>query len=355
MKHIKFVAIVSILFVGLSSSVSASWWNPTTWRIFKKESKTIVQQKTETENVISVSTTTFEKLTENSYLSCNGSKYKKCPEGQVFTCPTNGDEAFCEKDKSNEIKTPKIKEPTVKDVVIKKTNVNNVVKKEIKADTENYNTLIISTADSIIRNYERYIAHFEKLNEIFSDREAESLAIARRINSGLNPATGIQNDILILLAESKNDDASYVKSLRIANENNIAILKNMLSQLKQYREQKVGMYYIKDDAVKEAKELMPLYDKLDPYMDSSSKFLEYFTSYTQKNDEMYSSTITSLKNQNIADRNYLDSQRRAISQSAPVFQAVIPKIELPQMPKTTYCNTSYTGIHGNYNITCTER
>lgn len=98
MKTLKTIALISIVSVGMSSSVFAAWWNPFSWKVFsKKNGQVAVQQN--------IATTTPQE----EFLTCNGSKYKKCPTGEVFSCPTNAGEAFCEKNNSEEIKTPKTK------------------------------------------------------------------------------------------------------------------------------------------------------------------------------------------------------------------------------------------------------
>ncbi len=126
MKTLKTIALISIVSVGMTSSVFASWWNPTTWKVFKRESKAVVQQKVEEK--VSITATTSSEA-EASLLLCNGSKYNKCPEGQNFVCPTSGEDAFCEKGKADEVKTPKIKETSIVSPVITKTTKTETVQK----------------------------------------------------------------------------------------------------------------------------------------------------------------------------------------------------------------------------------
>lgn len=133
MKTLKTIALVSIISIGMTSSVFASWWNPTTWKIFKRENKVVTQPKIE-ENVVLASTTTPVKAEESNLLLCNGSKYNKCPEGQNFICPTNGEDAFCEKGKSNDVKTPKTKEDAVIVPATSKT-VKVVIPQKPKTET----------------------------------------------------------------------------------------------------------------------------------------------------------------------------------------------------------------------------
>jgi hypothetical protein len=93
----------------VTSSAFASWWNPTSWKIFTRKNNPVMQN-------VSVASTS-----ENLLLSCNGSKYNRCQEGQIFVCPTNGEDAFCEKGKSDEIKTPKTKGTSIISPAITKT------------------------------------------------------------------------------------------------------------------------------------------------------------------------------------------------------------------------------------------
>jgi len=101
MKKVKIIVLTSILSISMTSSVFASWWNPTTWKVFTRKSNPAVQN-------VSVATTS-----ENLLLSCNGSKYNKCLDGQIFTCPSSGEDAYCETKKVEEIKTPKTKQAII--------------------------------------------------------------------------------------------------------------------------------------------------------------------------------------------------------------------------------------------------
>lgn len=52
MKSIKLFTFTSILLFGLTTSVFASWWNPFTWSIFKKNNITIQKQEEKVEEII---------------------------------------------------------------------------------------------------------------------------------------------------------------------------------------------------------------------------------------------------------------------------------------------------------------
>lgn len=361
MKTLKTIALISIVSVGMTSSVFASWWNPTSWKIFKRESGVANQER---KGVVNVSTTTFNELTKDSFTFCNGSKYKKCPEGQSFVCPTNGEDAYCEKGKSDEIKTPKTKDigsSVLTNKAVTKTvttKVETPLKVTTQTENENFNITILSVIESLIRNYENYTGLFKEFNTILLEREQRSTEIKNALDKALLPASEYNtnyNNSISLLLKARTEEIAYLRAIRASNEQNISNLENSISLMKQYKAQKENMFYLRMDAVKEAKELMPLYDKLDPYMDAFSKFKDGYFEYTGKNDDLYSSTITALQNQNTTDYNYISAQRRTITQSAPASQITIPKIDLPKMPTTTYCESRYTGIHGNYNITCVER
>lgn len=131
MKILKTIALMSIISASMTSEVFASWWNPTTWKMFRNENKTSIIQKNESPILVSTST----KSAEQEYLSCNGSKYKKCSYGQKFVCPNDGQDGYCDIDKKEEIKTPKAKEsviPVTLNKVIKDTIVTSTDKVVVK-------------------------------------------------------------------------------------------------------------------------------------------------------------------------------------------------------------------------------
>lgn len=130
MKIVKIIVLASVLSISLTSSVFASWWNPTTWRVFSKEKKIIVPQKEVSEVAAS---------TESTLLVCNGSKYSKCLENQKFICPDSGEDAYCETKKVEEIKTPKTKQ-----VVIVSPATNKIIKIET-ASKSKVETSVAST------------------------------------------------------------------------------------------------------------------------------------------------------------------------------------------------------------------
>ncbi len=360
MKILKTIAFISIVSVGMTTSVFASWWNPFSWNMFKKQNKVVVEEKV-VENSAQTYTAPTSTIIQNepNFLICNGSKYNKCLEGQNFICPTNGEDAFCEKIKDDEIKTPKTKETSIVKpatvVISKKADVQP--KKEPVG--ENFNITILSVADSLIRTYTDYIAFYKKFDVILMEREQESLQTKQKIDKLLNSSGSAMDsqyyNVYVLLSNLKSDELSYIKSLRAANQQNISNLENFLLKLKQYRTEKEGSFYSRNAATQEAKELMPLYDKLDPYMESFSTFKEGYFSYINKNDDIITTVVTRMQESLSVEISSLESQRRNVSKSAPPIQITIPKIELPKMPTTIYCDTRYTGFGGNYTTSCTER
>lgn len=354
-----------ILTLVLPISVYASWWNPTTWKIFVKQDKQIVQ-KTQEVGTVKQSDPVAVQV-ESNLLSCNGSKYNKCPEGQTFVCPTSGEDAFCDKIKTEEVKTPKTKEVSTKKIQIKQDSKTVVIapqekKVEAKKD-ENFNFLVISGMDLVIRNFERYINHFKSVNnDLFIVRENEDIEKIASINSDLSSATEVEfAEVLRFLLKSRTEELDYIRSLRSVNDQNISTLEKMLASVKEQKEIKLNLAYSREDGIKEAKEWNIFVDKLDPYMESNSKMVDSFSAVINKNDELQleavntyrknsSAIISNLK----AELRDLDNQRKAIEQTDALVKA-LPKIDLPKMPTTTYCESRYSGIHGNYNITCTER
>jgi hypothetical protein len=179
MKTLKKLVLVSVISVSMASSVFAAWWNPFSWKVFSKKSNQVAVQQ-------NVATSTPQE----EFLVCNGSKYRKCSEGESFNCPVNGGDAFCEKksDKENEIKTPlsvtsakqKAEESLPKSVdngLVKNNTVNNTAAKQIastKASVEkndyqsraiNLYTLLIDLVDSKIEKV--------RLNKKFCDDARE--------------------------------------------------------------------------------------------------------------------------------------------------------------------------------------
>jgi hypothetical protein len=145
MKITKILILTAILTVGATNSVFAAWWNPLTWKVFTKRSNTVTQ------NV--VSTTTVENL-----LSCNGSKYRVCVEGQTFVCPTDGQDAYCEKNKTDEIKTPKTKDTPISIPVTTKAIKSETVQKPKTTTKEtvienkpNNNPIVINNAPAVVK------------------------------------------------------------------------------------------------------------------------------------------------------------------------------------------------------------
>lgn len=102
-KYYKFLIILLVTSFIIPQVALASWWNPLSWNIWDIfiKPKTAIQKPTTANPTTPI---------EVDILYCNGSKYSKCPIGQNFVCPTNGQDGFCDKGKSSEIKSPKIKE-----------------------------------------------------------------------------------------------------------------------------------------------------------------------------------------------------------------------------------------------------
>lgn len=125
MRNIRLTTVAIIIIASTTSSVFASWWNPTTWKIFRRDNKISVEQKIDN---TATSSQVLQNANENNTLSCNGSKYSQCPSGQIFICPTTG-EAFCEKNTKDEIMTPKVKDSYI---VATTSKPKELVSKNIK-------------------------------------------------------------------------------------------------------------------------------------------------------------------------------------------------------------------------------
>jgi hypothetical protein len=164
------------------------------------------------------------------------------------------------------------------------------------------------------------------------------------------------NNSIKALLNARNDEISYLNNARAKIAQSISELNSVKANLQQYRTQINNTFMSRAESVSVGQKLMPLYDELDPYMKSLNEFSDGYKEYTSNNDELFNDTIDRLSAQNQADLNYIESQRRAALNSAPsINQVTLPKIEIPQLPKTTYCTSSYTGIQGRYEISCTER
>jgi hypothetical protein len=345
MKVIKIAVFMSVLVVGISSTAFASWWNPVTWRIFKKESKVVIQ---ESSNIITVSTTTFNELTKDSSFFCNGSRYKKCPEGQSLVCPINGEDAFCEKRKIDEIKTPKTKEP-IKNQIDRPvtTKVNIKTEPTVK---ENYNYLVTGLVDSLISTYTQYIELSKSLDDIYSERL--NLTSQRRsfgydfnkIGGGIDQKL---EDYVKVYIQLQDNETLYINNLQRHDNEVINEAKANLEKLRVYRETVQNSSYTRAQSITAMQELMNNYD----YLDKFSKYLktssESYFAYVSKEDdasEFFSKNVSQYLNK------LLGSAPTVIT--PPVQKTTIIEVPRIELPRTTYCTSHWNGLPGDYSITC---
>ncbi len=357
MRNIRLTTVAIVIIASTTSSVFASWWNPTTWKIFRRDNKISVEQKIDN---TTTSSQGLQNANENNTLSCNGSKYSQCPSGQIFICPTTGD-AFCEKSVKDEIKTPILKDSSVikvsESIVSKKTE--SPIKKE-SVSAENFNITILTVTDSLIKTYTDYSTFFKKFEPVLTEREQETTTSKQKIDSFLREKGSMMDpgdyNVYTMLSKIYSDELLYIKSLKTVNQQNISNIENFTLLLKQYRTQKENSFYSNSAATQEAKSLMPFYDKLDPYMASFSSLRSAYFDYIKKNDDLVYDVLTRMQQSITVDINNLEAQRKSVNNYAPSVQIImIPKIEMPKMPTSISCDTRYTGIHGNYTTNCTER
>ncbi|MBP6949000.1 MAG: hypothetical protein KBB50_02930 [Candidatus Pacebacteria bacterium] len=86
MKSLKTIALVSFVTLATTTSVFASWWNPFTWGMFKKNSvsvQQVVQQPiAQVAQVTPVATTTAPQVNDGVVLLGDNSKYEKLSKEQ---------------------------------------------------------------------------------------------------------------------------------------------------------------------------------------------------------------------------------------------------------------------------------
>lgn len=352
MKTTKFIVLSLAITIGLTNSVFASWWNPTTWKIFRKENKLVVQQKVEEKVAVTATTSSID---ESDLLFCNGSKYSKCSTGQTFICPTNGEEGFCQKDDSGNIKIPKVKtqELVSEKKVTPKAQVLNssVIVKNTTATTkeENYNSQIIELTDYVISSTKNYLGLFEVFNEILDGRimaytESKKL-FDDMVDNSVPVGANVPNDLIRSTSKLYDTTIASVKYIQKYSLDTTSKMNERISILNSKKQTFSNGFYTKDQAKNEMKDVMNYFAALEEDVKLLNKMSDGYFSTVQKTDKSVAVTVQLLINNSNKNLNREMSSQTTVTES----KITIPAI---QYPKTSYCNVSYTGIHGNYNITC---
>ncbi len=351
MKTLKTIAIISIVSVGMTSSVLAAWWNPFSWKLFSKKGDIVTQN-------VSVTATTSQE----SFSWCNGSKYKKCSEGETFICPTNGEEAFCEKSKNDEIKTPMVKDSLTanNDTKLLKTESLKTVgqtgkptAKIEKQSAENYNYLVVAYNESLTEAFERQLKLNIELKEIIDNRIRRSTEKAQifqgYVVESVPEGVNIPNDAYRSLVKSYNGDANLMGILSKSEDGLIKGINEIISKLKIQREVERSKTFTKEQAIAQINVIIKDYSSLETLHGYLTK---NYNSYITNAEEVDTSSARLLDALEQNAKSYARAGYTSSQNTQPVIKINIPKIELP---KTTYCNTRYTGVKGNYETTCNER
>lgn len=341
MRNIRLTTVAIIIIASTTSSVFASWWNPTTWKIFNKQTKIQEQVKMATSS------------STNQIILCNGSKYKSCTSGQNFICPTNGLEGYCEKVEDLGIKTPIVKEPNIVTETAQASKVSPKPKIIAKVETQNYNYLVIQLIDSLVSSSQKYLDINNEFKSILQSRQQRILQdqteyqshVVESVAKGVN----IPNDAYRSLVVFAGGEVNIIKLSIAKIDILIKGLNTMVTELQRQKADYSAKILTQEQATFEMKEVMKTYNSLDEIVKFTNQTYQEHVSSSQKYDDTTGRTLSLLK-KNADDYAYAASQPKEVY--IPIQQVVIPKIELP---KTTFCNISYTGIRGNYDVVCNQR
>ncbi|MSU44953.1 hypothetical protein EXS45_02125 [Candidatus Nomurabacteria bacterium] len=341
-KYYKFFIILLVASFIVPQVAFASWWNPFTWNIFSifRKPQTTVQTTVTTNPSVSV---------EVDILSCNGSKYNKCPVGQVFVCPTDGQDAFCDKDKSKEVKNPKTKEQVISTPTVKITKPTQITQKEeIKA--ENFNFLVVQLNESLTLSFENHLKIDIEFREILQSRRQRSLQLQTEFQGyvveSVPKGVNIPNDMYRGIVAMYGNDAELTRIYISMEDTLIKASNEVISKLRNFKVIESTTFYSREQAIIKMKEVMGVYDTLDLLAQKTRENYDKYLANSEKTDTLIAQAVAALK-KNADEYAYQVSLPKEIYQ--PIQYITLPQI---QLPKTTYCHISYTGVHGNYDVTC---
>ncbi|MCX6738635.1 MAG: hypothetical protein NT098_01110 [Candidatus Parcubacteria bacterium] len=340
--------VTFLLAITLVPSVAlASWWNPISWNIWNifrssslgqqvqeinKDKK--APQKTQTK----IATTTVS----GNILYCNGLKYNKCPIGQSFVCPENEQEAFCEKDKTSEIKTPKTKDATVPLSVSKTEKLVQPVKAETK--TENFNYLVIQVNKSITESVEQSLKLNIEFRTILQSRQQRSLDLQSEFQNhvveSVPKGVNIPNDMNRAIAKQYADDSEFARISIEIESTLIKALNDIIIQNRTFQNKASLSYYTEEQAIFSInKDTNEGYDALIYLNQKTRDNYDKYITFSKKTDSLVSQAVTALKKN--ADE--YENQALLAKTAQPIQQISVPKIEFP---KTTNCTLSGDGGAG---------
>lgn len=166
MKIIKTFALVSVLTIGLTTSVFASWWNPFTWNWFKKQTPVTTQQVVI--NNISIATSTSEN---------------KSDELKDWKTYTNKEYGF-------EIKYPS--DWSFKDISSSTRNPSIVIKSKTRLNLPGYENVPVYFRAVIISNLSNTgkviskTGHFSTIKEVPNQQDAFNVNINQQTEENTN-------------------------------------------------------------------------------------------------------------------------------------------------------------------------
>lgn len=357
MKVVKTAVLVGVLVVCLSSTALASWWNPVTWRVFSKQTQKL--------NIKPIVSTSSESISLNdNLLSCNGSKYKTCPNGQTFTCPTDGKDAFCEKNKVQEIKTPKIKESS--SLPIKVENKRDSIDKNkttlsVSSDINDYNNQTLKIIDlgieSVNSDSNIYIELSKRVQTRIKVEQDLLNNITPYYDSSKTEGENEFNDIIKKTITVVGKEIEYLENEIVLNSQAVNLKQPILDHLNNQREyvrnSKVDKKYLEDTSldIQKMEKLLSdntlakvskynyLITSIDDFKDKKQADIDWLINDTKNN---------SLRQEN--DRLKSEATYRMINEQAKLTEELMKKSE--SSSKNYYCESNYLGVQGAYSISC---
>lgn len=322
MKKIQLPLIIILSLFIIPSIAMASWWNPFSWKIFQKKA-TAPQVQVE---------------------------IQKTPEEKINDLQKQLDDLKKQQPVSNSTTIiPKTKEQAVPVSTTKTVKPTQTIKtEEVKA--ENFNYLVVQLTDSLTSSFEQSLKDNTEFKNILQSRRQESLRLQSEFQShvvdSVPQGVNIPNDLYRAIVKG------YTTNIALSgvwiNLQDVVInnINKVISQNRNYKIDVLSSSYSKEQAIVSMKEMMKEYDTLDLISQTRDKNYSQYLASSQSFDDLITQATNALK-KNADENAYQASLPTGFNQ--PVQQMVFPKIEFP---KTTYCHIGYTGVYGNYDVTC---
>jgi hypothetical protein len=198
--------------------------------------------------------------------------------------------------------------------------------------------------------FEKYLNLNTQFNNVLQSRQQYSLTQENTFESFVDPSVAegvnIPNDTIRAMAKEYAGDANLT-SIDIAKENIlIGALNKMIAQSADSKTQASTAFYTRNQAVATMQDMMSGYDALDYLTQQTNITYNDYLNSSQNTDSLITQALAALQ-KNADEYSYEQALSAVTYQPAP--QITIPQVQIPQ---TTNCNISYTGVHGNYNVTC---